>query len=80
MEFLFLILTLLLLQSQDTLPVLQIGEAIKGVIEDGDTIIHTEMLNKNYTREPTVGDYYKIKLPKPGFYTVEESGRENQQC
>jgi len=71
MQTLILLLILIPFQNQDDLPILRVGETVKGMIEDGDPVIHTGILDKNYTQAPTVGKRYLVQVSEPGNYTIE---------
>ncbi len=53
------------------LPVLRVGEALEGEIVDDDTIVETEALKANYSRDTTRGKAYRIQVEESGPYHID---------
>lgn len=68
---LILLFIFIAIPGQEDLPVIEAGDIVKGVIEDGDSVVHTENLDERYTQAPTLGRQYTLRVGLPGFYTLE---------
>lgn len=63
--------SLLLGQDPDSLPVLRPGETVRAVINDGGTVVHSEILDTEFEEDPTIGRRYLVRITDAGQYTVD---------